>query len=149
MRIRKPIGIQGRRVTLRDSVSSVGRPRMRMASTAMPEVIFSGRSFAGNYRMGIKTQGATTIAFERDVQVERPKHKLSPPRTAHEWVSRHPQKVMGYLGKWIAITHKGIQSSGKTMDDVYRKAANKGIDNPLVFKVSKPSGPRAVSVRAG
>lgn len=70
-------------------------------------------------------------------------------QTATEWVDGNRAKLHRYKGMYVAVTGTGIVAVSENFDDVYAKAKSKGITNPLVFKVPKPSmHNRVVSVKS-
>jgi hypothetical protein len=64
---------------------------------------------------------------------------MNEPMTASEWVTRNQTKLSKYAGQYVAITGKGIVATNSDFDTVYRKAREKGVINPLVFKVPTDS----------
>ena len=67
----------------------------------------------------------------------------------NDWVQRNTRKLQRYAGQWIAVTNHGVIASSTDFNQVYERARNKGIESPLVFKVSIPSKRRkAVSARS-
>jgi hypothetical protein len=75
--------------------------------------------------------------------------KKTPPSTADEWVQQNINKVQQHAGQWIAVTHKGIVATSGDFDDVFGKAREQGIANPMVFRVPSTTRPRKiVSVRS-
>jgi len=40
---------------------------------------------------------------------------------AHEWMAKHPKEIQKYIGKWIAISIKGIVASAATLTALMKK----------------------------
>ncbi len=69
--------------------------------------------------------------------------------TATEWLSLNKRLVARHPGKYVAISNKGIIAVAEDSNNIYRKARELGILNPLVFKVPKVSErKRVVSVKS-
>lgn len=56
-----------------------------------------------------------------------------------EWLSSHPKEVEIYIGKWVAVTDKGIVASGDSLSEVKSDLRNKGIslDEVIVMKIPR------------
>lgn len=68
------------------------------------------------------------------------------PSTADDWVQQNTDKLRRFVGRWVAVSPKGIIAASKDFDEVFLKSKERGVLNPLVFKVPQPTaGPRAVS----
>ena len=63
-----------------------------------------------------------------------------------KWISKHPNIVNRYTGKWVAILgNKGIIASGDTINEVNKELKNKGLSKlPLVTKI--PRDDEAMSI---
>lgn len=64
---------------------------------------------------------------------------VNQPLTASEWVEQNRRKLSKHAGKYVAITRAGIVATADNFDDIYSKSKEKGVLNPLVFKVPKAS----------
>lgn len=73
-------------------------------------------------------------------QSDLPNIKSSKTITASEWVEKNRGKLQKYAGEYVAINHNGVVATADNLDDAFLKAKNKGVINPLVFKV--PKSPR-------
>ena len=55
-----------------------------------------------------------------------------------EWISRHPDIIDKYTGKWIAVLKDRVVASGDTIKEVNRELIKKGIaELPLITKVPR------------
>ena len=56
-----------------------------------------------------------------------------------KWISKHPEKVDEYTGKWVAVLEdKGIVATGDTLKEVKKMLAKKGIKElPLITKIPR------------
>ena len=61
------------------------------------------------------------------------------PITASDWVEQNKNRLFKYAGKYIAVTHTGVVAQASGFNDVYIRAKQKGVFNPLVFKVPQKS----------
>jgi hypothetical protein len=61
------------------------------------------------------------------------------PITASDWVEKNKNRLFKYAGKYVAVTCTGVVAQAKDFDDVYIRAKQQGVFNPLVFKVPQKS----------
>lgn len=70
------------------------------------------------------------------------------PKTAADWVRQNSDKLRRYTKRWVAVTRRGVIASSDDFDDVYAKAKQRGVANPLVFRVpAHNADPKIVSTR--
>ena len=69
------------------------------------------------------------------------------PSTAEQWMEQNSRKLAHHVGKWVAISARGVVAVGSSLAEVLQTAKVRGVSDPLVYKVPKPSGPRIVSLR--
>ncbi len=99
----------------------------------------AGNAFLGYKSTAFITKPGPSLPTARDKSV-----------TANEWVQRNLSKIMRHRGKWVAINNNGIVATSDGFDEVFSKARNRGVTNPLVFKVPRvPQGIKVVSGKLG
>lgn len=124
-------------------------PTLRQAQTICHKVAWT---FRDSLPIGIRGRqheatGTGLVADFMPEIVERPKteHDFS---TADEWVRENLESLKRHAGKWVAVSEKGIVGVSTDFDEVFHQAKEKGIINPLVFKVPQPTRPKkTVTVR--
>jgi len=54
-----------------------------------------------------------------------------------QWISKNPEKLRLYEGKWIALIDNRLIASGDSLSNVRREARKLTKKEPLVFKVPR------------
>ena len=54
-----------------------------------------------------------------------------------QWISKNPEKLRLYEGKWIALVDNRLISSGDSLTDVRFQAKKITKKEPLIFKVPR------------
>jgi hypothetical protein len=54
-----------------------------------------------------------------------------------QWISKNPEKLSMYGGKWIALIDNRLIASGDSLSNVRREARKLTKKEPLVFKVPR------------
>jgi hypothetical protein len=54
-----------------------------------------------------------------------------------QWISKNPEKLSMYGGKWIALIDNRLIASGDSLSSVRKEAKKKTREEPLVFKVPR------------
>jgi len=53
------------------------------------------------------------------------------------WISKHPEKINRYAGKWVAILHDEVIASGDSVKSVMERVKKKTKEMPLVTKIPR------------
>jgi hypothetical protein len=142
VRIDRRRALTGARWQARAPVYSTERTRrIHIAGTAVQSGLIVGPS----------APRATEYVYLADTMTERPSGDRQPRHrpiaTAAEWVQRNQAKIGKHKGKWLAVSRSGIVASSGDFDTVFVQARQRGIDNPLVFKVPSSGRPKVVSAK--
>ena len=63
-----------------------------------------------------------------------------------EWLSSHPKETEKYIGKWVAITSKGVVASADDVSEVESQLNNKGISLEKVMVMKVPRRDEEMSI---
>lgn len=146
MRIRRRVG--GREVNSSGGTGSGGAVQFSHGTRASG-LRLRADSYAGQLVVAAEDHGQ---AFRATAFTSTPAEGEAPsprePATASEWVQQNSSRFRRFAGRWVAVTNKGIVAASRDFDDVFAKAKQHGVANPLVFLVPKlGAGPKVVSTR--
>ena len=54
-----------------------------------------------------------------------------------QWISKNPEKLSTYGGKWIALVNNRLITSGDSLSVVRKEAKRLTKEEPLIFKVPR------------
>lgn len=57
--------------------------------------------------------------------------------TELQWISKNPEKLSAYGGKWIALVNNRLITSGDSLSTVRKEAKKLTKKEPLIFKVPR------------
>lgn len=119
---------------------NANRNLLNISGTGSQMMHFNSEKLSSEIKFNNMSVGSSLyVNYESSDRLSSPTISWSKPVTAAEWVERNSGKLLKYAGQYIAVTHSGIVARSNDFNDVYAKSKQKGIMNPLVFKVPKPS----------